>query len=169
MKTNLNPMSGLSIVAPWGYLGTLVLGLFGVVQFGGNLAELDALSGLLIVLTSFVGYISLIVGMYSERGILNLYLASFLSLQAILVTVFLTRDLLVFYIAFEALLIPMVLVIGIWGGGANRIRASFLFFLYTLGGSLAMLVAILFLRLQFGTLGFQQLGNSALNLSPYTP
>lgn len=112
-KVSLLTLSSSPVAGSWVYLGTLLAGLFGVVQFGGNLVELDALSGLLIVLTSFVGYISLIVGMYSERGLLNLYLASFLSLQGILVTVFLTRDLLVFYIAFEALLIPMVLVIGI--------------------------------------------------------
>ncbi|RZK37082.1 MAG: hypothetical protein EOO61_09475 [Hymenobacter sp.] len=48
-------------------------------------------------------------------------------------------------------------------------RASFLFFLYTLGGSLAMLLAILFLRLQFGTLSFLHLSNTTLSLSPYTP
>lgn len=60
-----------------------------------------------------MGYVSLVVGLYAERGLINLYVASFALLQVILVVVFLTRDLLVFYIAFEALLIPIVLVIGI--------------------------------------------------------
>ena len=70
------------------------------------------------------------------------YMAAFLLMQALMIGVFTAQDLLLFYIFFEGGLIPMYLIIGIWGG-AERIKASYKFFLYTLAGSVLMLIAML--------------------------
>jgi NADH-quinone oxidoreductase subunit M len=78
------------------------------------------------------------------------YMASFLIMQALMIGVFTAQDLLLFYIFFEGGLIPMYLIIGIWGG-AERIKASYKFFLYTLAGSVLMLIAMLAMILTAGT------------------
>ena len=70
------------------------------------------------------------------------YMAAFLLMEALMIGVFAAQDLLLFYIFFEGGLIPMYLIIGIWGG-ADRIKAAYKFFLYTLAGSVLMLVAML--------------------------
>jgi NADH-quinone oxidoreductase subunit M len=77
-------------------------------------------------------------------------MASFLMMQALMIGVFTAQDLLLFYIFFEGGLIPMYLIIGIWGGG-ERIKASYKFFLYTLAGSVLMLIAMLAMILTAGT------------------
>ena len=69
-------------------------------------------------------------------------MAAFLLMEALMIGVFAAQDLLLFYIFFEGGLIPMYLIIGIWGG-ADRIKAAYKFFLYTLAGSVLMLVAML--------------------------
>src|SRR5260363_201136 len=78
------------------------------------------------------------------------YLAAFLILSGLMMGVFSAQDGLLFYIFFEATLIPMVLIIGIWGG-QKRVYAAFKFFLYTLLGSLLMLLALLYLYTQSGS------------------
>ncbi|HVF82816.1 MAG TPA: NADH-quinone oxidoreductase subunit M [Sphingomicrobium sp.] len=78
------------------------------------------------------------------------YMAAFLLMEALMLGVFMAQDLLLFYIFFEAGLIPMYLIIGIWGG-AERIKASYKFFLYTLLGSVLMLVAMLVMISTAGT------------------
>ncbi|MEO6359540.1 MAG: NADH-quinone oxidoreductase subunit M [Sphingomicrobium sp.] len=78
------------------------------------------------------------------------YMASFLLMEALMIGVFAAQDLFLFYIFFEGGLIPMYLIIGIWGG-VERIKASYKFFLYTLFGSVLMLVAMLFMVLEAGT------------------
>ncbi|MFW5815897.1 MAG: complex I subunit 4 family protein, partial [Wenzhouxiangella sp.] len=80
----------------------------------------------------------------------HLYLASFLLLQGLMVGVFSALDALLFYVFFEAMLVPMFLIIGIWGG-PNRIYATVKFFLFTFFGSVFMLVALLWLYLQSGS------------------
>src|SRR3546814_8048276 len=72
----------------------------------------------------------------------GLYMAMFLIMETIMIGVFMAQDLLLFYIFFEAGLIPMYFIIGIWGG-ANRKYAAFKFFLYTLLGSVLMLIAMI--------------------------
>ena len=69
------------------------------------------------------------------------YMVAFLVLEALMIGTFVALDLVLFYVFFEAVLIPMFLIIGVWGG-ANRIYASFQFFLYTFLGSVLMLVAM---------------------------
>jgi NADH-quinone oxidoreductase subunit M len=78
------------------------------------------------------------------------YMAAFLLMEALMLGVFMAQDLLLFYIFFEAGLIPMYLIIGIWGG-AERIKASYKFFLYTLFGSVLMLIAMLVMISTAGT------------------
>ena len=78
------------------------------------------------------------------------YMAAFLLMEALMIGVFAAQDLFLFYIFFEAGLIPMYLIIGIWGG-AERIYASYKFFLYTLLGSVLMLIAMLCMVIEAGT------------------
>src|SRR5260363_269707 len=78
------------------------------------------------------------------------YLAAFVILSGLMIGVFSAQDGLLFYIFFEATLIQMVLIIGIWGG-QKRVYAAFKFFLYTLLGSLLMLLALLYLYTQSGS------------------
>jgi NADH-quinone oxidoreductase subunit M len=78
------------------------------------------------------------------------YMAVFLLMQALMVGVFCAQDLLLFYIFFEGGLIPMFLIIGIWGGG-DRIKAAYKFFLYTFFGSVLMLIAMVYMVIEAGT------------------
>ncbi|MEJ7776100.1 MAG: NADH-quinone oxidoreductase subunit M [Sphingomicrobium sp.] len=78
------------------------------------------------------------------------YMAAFLLMEALMIGVFAAQDLFLFYVFFEGGLIPMYLIIGIWGG-AERIKASYKFFLYTLFGSVLMLIAMLYMAITAGT------------------
>ena len=71
------------------------------------------------------------------------YLIAFLVMETLLIIVFSIMDLLLFYVFFESVLIPMFLIVGIWGSRERKIRAAYLLFLYTLVGSVLMLLAIL--------------------------
>jgi NADH-quinone oxidoreductase subunit M len=77
-------------------------------------------------------------------------MAAFLLMETLMIGVFAAQDLFLFYIFFEAGLIPMYLIIGIWGGANERIYASYKFFLYTLLGSVLMLIAMLWMMAQRG-------------------
>ncbi len=110
----------------------------------------DGLSVLLILLTTFLTPIALIASIGSVKHRLTEYVVSFLVLETFMIGVFCALDLVVFYVFFEAGLIPMFIIIGVWGG-ADRIYASFKFFLYTLLGSLFMLAAIVYMYLTAGT------------------
>ena len=78
------------------------------------------------------------------------YMVAFLILESLMIGVFCALDLVVFYLFFEACLIPMFLIIGVWGG-ARRVYATFKFFLYTLSGSVLMLIAIIYIYIVTGT------------------
>lgn len=80
-----------------------------------------------------------------------------LVLESFLTAVFLVLDLLLFYVFFEAVLIPLFVLVGIWGASADKIRAAFLLFLYTLLGSLFMLLAFLVMFTTVGSTDFQVL------------
>lgn len=86
------------------------------------------------------------------------YMVAFLVLETLMIGVFCAQDLLLFYLFFEAGLIPMFLIIGIWGG-ARRVYASFKFFLYTLLGSVLMLLALIYMYWQVGTTNMTALAN----------
>ena len=111
---------------------------------------IDGMSLLLILLTTLLTPISLIASYGTVKHRLTEYTIAFLVLETFMIGVFCAMDLVLFYVFFEAGLIPMFIIIGVWGG-ADRIYASFKFFLYTLLGSLFMLAAIVFMYLQAGT------------------
>ncbi|HSK51769.1 MAG TPA: NADH-quinone oxidoreductase subunit M [Clostridia bacterium] len=102
----------------------------------------DGLSAAMVVLTTTLTWISILASWHPIQTRIKEYLISFLVLEVGMLGVFLALDLFLFYIFWEIVLVPMYLIIGIWGG-ANRIYATIKFVLYTLVGSLLMLVAIL--------------------------
>ena len=119
----------------------------------------DGISMPFILLTTFLTVIVVISAWEVIRSRVAQYMASFLVLAGLMNGVFAALDAILFYVFWEAMLIPMFLIIGIWGG-ANRIYATIKFFLYTLLGSLLMLVAIIYLYYQgssFDMLQFQEL------------
>jgi NADH-quinone oxidoreductase subunit M len=109
----------------------------------------DGLSVWFVLLTAFITVIVVIAGweVITERA--HQYLGAFLILSGLMVGVFSAADGLLFYVFFEATLIPMYIIIGIWGG-PRRVYAAFKFFLYTLLGSLLMLIALIYLYYQSG-------------------
>ena len=110
---------------------------------------IDGISLWFIPLTAFITVITVIAGWEVITERVALYMASFLILSGLMVGVFCALDGILFYVFFEATLIPMYLIIGIWGG-PRRVYAAFKFFLYTLLGSLLMLVALIYLYFQSG-------------------
>ena len=105
---------------------------------------IDGISLWLVILTAFISIIVVVAGWVVIEKRVAQYMGSFLILSGLMIGVFCALDGLLFYVFFEATLIPMYIIIGIWGG-ANRVYASFKFFLYTLMGSLLTLVAIIYL------------------------
>ncbi len=110
---------------------------------------LDGLSLWFVLLTAFITVIVVIAGWEVITERVNQYMGAFLILSGLMVGVFSAIDGMLFYVFFEATLIPMYLIIGIWGG-PNKIYAAFKFFLYTLLGSLLMLIALIYLYTQSG-------------------
>jgi len=104
----------------------------------------DGLSVWFVLLTAFTTVIVVLAGWEVIRDRVPQYYASFLILSGLMIGVFSAVDGLLFYVFFEATLIPMYIIIGVWGG-QNRVYAAFKFFLYTLLGSLLMLVALVYL------------------------
>ena len=104
----------------------------------------DGISLWLILLTAFITVVVVIAGWEVITERVNQYMGAFLILSGLMIGVFAAVDAMLFYVFFEATLIPMYLIIGIWGG-PNKIYAAFKFFLYTLLGSLLMLIALIYL------------------------
>ena len=111
---------------------------------------IDGISMLFIILTTFLMPICILASWQAIQTRVKEYMIAFLLLETMMVGVFSALDLVVFYLFFEGGLIPMFLIIGIWGG-QRRVYASFKFFLYTLLGSVLMLLAILAMYMQAGT------------------
>jgi NADH-quinone oxidoreductase subunit M len=109
----------------------------------------DGISLWFVVLTAFINVVVVIAGWEVITRRVNQYMGAFLILSGLMIGVFCALDGMLFYVFFEATLIPMYLIIGIWGG-PNKIYAAFKFFLYTLLGSLLMLVALIYLYIQSG-------------------
>ena len=131
--------------AQWQFVESLELG-------GGiNWAlGIDGIALVLIMLTLFLMPICIGASWRAIEKRVPEYMSAFLMMQALMIGVFAAQDLFLFYIFFEGGLIPMYLIIGIWGG-AQRIKASYKFFLYTLLGSVLMLIAMLYMVLEAGT------------------
>jgi NADH-quinone oxidoreductase subunit M len=110
----------------------------------------DGVSILFVLLTAFLLPICIVSSWKSIETRVVEYMVAFLILETLVIGVFTSLDLFLFYIFFEGTLVPMFLIIGIWGG-ANRIYASYKFFLYTLLGSVLMLLAMLWMAYDAGT------------------
>ncbi|MAY88330.1 MAG: NADH-quinone oxidoreductase subunit M [Pseudooceanicola sp.] len=109
----------------------------------------DGISVLFVMLTTFIMPLTILAS-WEVKTRVKEYMIAFLLLETLMLGVFMALDLVLFYLFFEAGLIPMFLIIGIWGG-ANRIYASFKFFLYTFLGSVLMLVAMVAMYADAGT------------------
>jgi NADH-quinone oxidoreductase subunit M len=109
----------------------------------------DGISLWFLPLTAFITVVVIISAWEAITERVNQYMGAFLILSGLMIGVFTALDGILFYVFFEATLIPMYLIIGIWGG-PNKIYAAFKFFLYTLLGSLLMLIALIFLYTKSG-------------------
>jgi NADH-quinone oxidoreductase subunit M len=107
----------------------------------------DGISIALIVLTTFTTVLTLLGAWDSVHDKVNQYLAAFLVLEGLMIGVFAAMDALLFYVFFEGMLIPMFIIIGIWGG-PRRVYATIKFFLYTFLGSVFMLIALIYMHLK---------------------
>ena len=110
----------------------------------------DGLSVLFVMLNSFITIMVIIAGWEVIKNKIGQYMAAFLIMSGLMNGIFSALDGVLFYVFFEASLIPLYLIIGIWGG-PNRVYAAFKFFLFTLAGSLLMLVSLLYLFMQSGS------------------
>jgi NADH-quinone oxidoreductase subunit M len=155
-------------VALWTTLAVFILSLFAWAQFdiakaGFQLIErrewlgpivyqlgVDGVSMPFVLLTAFLMPFCILASWESVTKRVREYMIAFLVLETMMIGVFVSLDIVLFYVFFEAGLIPMFLIIGIWGG-ARRIYASFKLFLYTLLGSVLMLLAIMFMYWDAGT------------------
>jgi proton-translocating NADH-quinone oxidoreductase chain M len=116
---------------------------------------IDGISLFFVLLTTLLIALCILVSWNSIKFNLKEYLISFLVMEFFLIGVFCVLDLLLFYIFFESVLIPMFLIIGVWGSRERKIRAAYFFFLYTLFGSVLMLLSILYVYIQAGTTDYE--------------
>ena len=120
---------------------------------------IDGISLLMILLTTFITVLVVAAGWKVIQNRVALYMGSFLIMEGLMIGVFSALDAILFYVFWEAMLVPMYLIIGIWGG-PNRVYAAIKFFLYTFLGSVLMLVSFIYLYYQanhsFDILAFHQ-------------
>jgi NADH-quinone oxidoreductase subunit M len=164
-------------VALWTSAVTFVLSIIVWIEFDASIADfqmveetawlggginyrmgVDGISMLFVVLTAFLMPICIIASKRSVEHRFKEYMLAFLILETLMIGVFCALDIVLFYVFFEGGLIPMFLIIGVWGG-ARRVYASFKFFLYTLLGSVLMLLAILAMYWEAGTTNIVELLN----------
>jgi NADH-quinone oxidoreductase subunit M len=129
------------------------------VALGGGInwaLGIDGIALMLTMLTVFLMPICIGASWNSIQKRVPEYMAAFLLMEALMIGVFAAQDLFLFYVFFEGGLIPMYLIIGIWGG-AERIKASYKFFLYTLLGSVLMLIAMIYMVSESGTTSIPEL------------
>jgi NADH-quinone oxidoreductase subunit M len=131
--------------AQWQFVESIAL--FGSFKWA---LGIDGIALMLIMLSVFLMPICIGASWVAIKTRVGLYMACFLLMETLMIGVFAAQDLFLFYILFEAGLIPMYLIIGIWGG-TNRIYASYKFFLYTLLGSVLMLIAMLWMAYTAGS------------------
>ncbi len=162
-------------VALWTTVITLALSLFLWHEFDNSTAEfqfveyspwitdtigyrmgVDGISMLFVVLTALLMPLCILASWETVAKQVKEYMIAFLVLETMMIGVFCAMDLVLFYLFFEAGLIPMFLIIGVWGGD-RRVYASFKFFLYTLLGSVLMLLAMLAMYMESGTTAIPEL------------
>lgn len=125
---------------------------------------IDGISLYFVLLTTFITPICILCNWENIPKNRKYFLMCFLVLETLLIAVFVVLDFLLFYVFFESVLIPLFLIVGIWGGSATRVRAAFLLFLYTLFGSLFMLLAFLVIYYNTGSTDFEVVSLSEISL-----
>lgn len=127
---------------------------------------IDGTSLYFVLLTTFITPLCLLSNWSDDipKENIKYFLISFLILETLQIAVFVVLDLLLFYVFFESVLIPLFIIILTWGASVSRIRAAFLLFLYTLGGSLFMLLAIITIQYYHGSTDFQLISISEISL-----
>jgi NADH:ubiquinone oxidoreductase subunit 4 (subunit M) len=116
---------------------------------------IDGISLFFVILTTLLIPICILASWEAIKTNVKEYMIAFLFLEAFVIAVFCVLDLILFYVFFEAVLIPMFIIIGVWGSRERKIRAAYMFFLYTLLGSVLMLLAILWIYFHAGTTDYQ--------------
>ncbi|MBF0380620.1 MAG: NADH-quinone oxidoreductase subunit M [Magnetococcales bacterium] len=124
----------------------------------------DGISLPFVLLTTFLTPLCILASWESIQKMVKEYMIAFLALESFVIGVFCALDFILFYILWEAMLIPMFLLIGVWGG-PNRVYAALKFFLYTLAGSVLMLIAIIVLKNVGGTFSIPDLMNVPLDFT----
>lgn len=125
----------------------------------------DGISLFFILLTTLLVPLCLLASFDSVKIYVKEYMIAFLVMEALLIIVFSILDLLLFYVFFESVLIPMFLIVGVWGSRERKVRAAYMLFLYTLTGSVLMLLAILLMYSIAGTTDYQVLLTTPFNES----
>ncbi len=125
----------------------------------------DGISVLFILLNSFITILVVLAGWQVIERKTAQYMAAFIVMSGLMNGIFCALDGVLFYVFFEASLIPMYIIIGVWGG-PNRVYAAFKFFLYTLAGSLLMLLSLIYLFLQSGSFSILDWHTLPLGLTP---
>jgi NADH-ubiquinone oxidoreductase chain 4 len=174
--------SKMKIIALTTSLINFIISIFMWIQFDSNITQyqfvyvfnqlsfchfnlgIDGISLYFVLLTTFITPIALLSNYTNINKNLKLFLISFLMLETLQICAFVSLDLLLFYIFFESVLPILFIVIVIFGHGQNRFRSAFLFFLYTLAGSLPMLLCILLIYSFLGSTDFQLISLSDISL-----
>jgi NADH-quinone oxidoreductase subunit M len=117
----------------------------------------DGISLFFLLLSTFLIPLCILISWNSISKNLKSYLLAFLFIEFFLIGTFCILDLLLFYVFFESILIPMFLIVGIWGSRERKVLAAYYFFMYTLVGSVCMLLAILYIYYQVGTTDYEVL------------
>lgn len=131
-------------------------------SFQEILLGVDGISLFLIILTTFLIPLCILTN-WNNSIFFKEYVISFLLIESFLIFIFSVLDLLMFYIFFESVLIPMFLIIGLGGSSRRKVRSSYFFFFYTLVGSSLMLLSIIFIYTSVGTLNYQILASIYYN------
>ena len=176
IKEDDSSINNIKWAALWTSIGTFILSCLIWLQFDSSIAEyqlmekyrwfddfnffyhvgVDGISLFMVLLSTFLTPFCILASWTSINKRIKEYMMAFLFLETVMLGMFLSVDILLFYIFFESVLIPMFLIIGIWGG-ERRIYASFKFFLYTLLGSVLMLIAIIFIYQQTNSMNIAYL------------
>lgn len=117
----------------------------------------DGISLFFVILTTFLTPICILISRNAIKTYIKEYMICFLLLELLLILVFCVLDLVLFYIFFESILMPMMIIIGVWGSRERKIGAAYQLFLYTLFGSVFFLLAILTIYSETGTTDVQTL------------
>ena len=134
-----------------------------IAGFANYKVGIDGISILFIILTTFITPLCIISVNATIKNKLKDFLIAILLMETLMIGVFCSLDLIIFYLFFEGGLIPMFLIIGIWGGD-RRVYSAFKFFLFTLLGSVLMLIAIIFIYLMTDTTDFNELYEMGINV-----